>query len=102
MQGGLVQIPRNSRAKHTCSRQNSRFPKTLTITYDHRSLVRSTTMYLTDPGAMAVMMSGVVVALSKLADDIHAKMQFELLIKPASSEDKAFLSYVAQTKDIKV
>ena len=46
-------------------------------------------MYLTEPGA-------------KLGDDIHAKMQFKLLSKPASKQDKAFLPYVAQTKDIEV
>jgi hypothetical protein len=32
------------------------------------------TMYLTEPGAIALMMSGAIVALSKLANDIHDKM----------------------------
>ena len=32
------------------------------------------TMHQTEPGAMALMMSGTVVVLSKLADDIHDKV----------------------------
>jgi hypothetical protein len=32
------------------------------------------TMYQTEPGAMALMMSSAVVVLLKYADDIHAEM----------------------------
>ena len=59
-------------------------------------------MNLPEPGAMKVMLSGAVLALSKLADEIHAKMPFKLLRKPASSDDKAFHPYVVMTKVIKV
>ena len=42
------------------------------------------------------MMSGTVVALSELADEIHSKLPFGLLRKPQSSDDKeGFLPYVA-------
>ena len=59
------------------------------------------TMSETEAGAMKVMMSGAVVALSELADEMHIKLPFGLLRKP-SSDDKAFLPYVAVTKDIKI
>ena len=49
------------------------------------------TMSETEAGAMKVMMSGAVVALSELADEMLSKLPFGLLRKPQSSDDKGFL-----------
>ena len=38
------------------------------------AMKRFLTMYQTEPGAMALMMSSAVVVLSKFADDIHEKI----------------------------
>ena len=60
------------------------------------------TMGQTEAGAVKMMMRGVVVTLSELADEMLSKLPFGLLRKPQSSDDKGFLPYVAVTNDIKI
>ena len=58
-------------------------------------------MRKSEPGALAIMMSGTTTVLADVANEIFKKLRYDLLREPAEDE-KDFVNYVTQTKDIVV